>query len=120
MIIFCSRHFFKTLALTQAEDLLSIVNDDTVDMAVVVALATTVTNQLMEATESESISILPVDLNVTNNVMSELIFVLESSLEQQVDSTELPIQNLIEVFDNVLEEINVEGWQELQSVSHAT
>ena len=30
----------------------------------------------------------------------------------------LPMQNLIEVFDNVLEETNVEGWQELQSVSH--
>ena len=30
----------------------------------------------------------------------------------------LPIQNLIEVFDNVLEETNVEGWQELQSVCH--
>ena len=58
-------------------------------MAELLALTASVTEQLMEATESETISLLPVDLNVTNNVMSGLIYVLESSLEQQVDGSEL-------------------------------
>lgn len=58
-------------------------------MAELLALTASVTEQLMEATESETISLLPVDLNVTNSVMSGLIFVLESSLEQQVDGSEL-------------------------------
>lgn len=58
-------------------------------MAELLALTASVTEQLMEATESETISLLPVDLNVTNSVMSGLIYVLESSLEQQVDGSEL-------------------------------
>ena len=61
-------------------------------MAEVIALTASVTEQLMEATESESISLLPVDLNVTNSVMSGLIYALESILEQQVDSSDLPDQ----------------------------
>lgn len=41
-----------------------------------------VTMQLAEATEPKSISLLPADLNTTNNVIETAITSLESSLEE--------------------------------------
>ena len=47
----------------------------------------TISAQLAVATEPEELSHLPADLNATNSVLSEIIGVLESSLEDNTTNT---------------------------------
>jgi hypothetical protein len=74
-----------------------------------------VSEQLVRATDSgEEAGLLPRDLQSTNNVVAQVLNVLESSAEEGIE--DISSDELVDVFNNILNETNQAGWAQLQSV----
>lgn len=100
-------------------------------------LLTSIITQLTVVTDTEEqVSLLPQDLNTTNSLISDILDASEnlnvsvdevSSMGMCENSSEIftvhsllmlhSIQSMINVFDNVLDDSNSDGWHGLQMVS---
>lgn len=80
-------------------------------------LASDVTADVLSLTESSgSFSLLPSDLNSTNRVLGGVIGLLEETLTSDENTTGISNSNVLDIFSNVLEAQNLNGWMELTEV----
>ena len=119
-------------SIRQAEDVFS-TNRTTAEILEGSAILTT---QLMVATETNGTSLLPTELNTTNNILSRVIDVLENSVSMGITPpNQVPpfivamsfcvyqletwlLQAVADVLSNTLEETNLNGWRDLQMVKY--
>ena len=127
-----TRHWQSHCCTLQAEDIFS----ENRSTAQILERSAALASQLVVATETRRISLLPTELNTTNVILSRLIDVLEDSISKgtappnEVHSknrqiwimmincyTSVSLQAIVDVLSNALEETNLNGWRDLQMVS---
>ncbi|CAI8001269.1 Adhesion G protein-coupled receptor L1 [Geodia barretti] len=102
----------------KAEDTLPGANDKINDLSPeLVNRSAVITQHLIMATDSTgNVRLLPRDLEVTNYVVSQVLNVLETKMKEKVESHSESNQELVDVFDNILDERSEKGWTQLQTV----